>query len=221
MLSLTENTSPVNSGVTKCRTFSVHTIRFVVGVCAIVAGLSASLDALNAASIKRNTMSTTDDHTTYAHSKPNNKHNETTSVKRIEGKTVTAGASSSRTTILSDNKLATYNATPSGWWPTDEWLKQCATQESVKQQEAGNKTTFVIQPGWQSYRLGDCIKMCQACGNFPDSLASLYSEMACQEQNLPQKKGGNKTVIDRILQLREGAPGFVQPDNDEIVVHLR
>jgi len=224
MVSLTENKSPVNSGATKYRTFSVHTIRFVLGICVIVAGLSASLNALNSASIKRNAMSTTD-RTTYAYSMQNNKRkqkhaNETAAVKWIQGNTVTDGQSSSRATIFSD-KLATYNATPSGWWPTDEWLKQCATEESTKQEEAGNKNNFVIQTGWQNYWLGDCIKMCHACGDFPDSLASLYSEMACQEHNMPHKKGGNETVIDRILQLREDAPGFVQPEDDEIVVHIR
>jgi len=174
-------------------------LRRAVETCAIIAVLSASFEALLSSKSmpQRNAMATDRAHS-WALCSEDRDHCKYTNSK--------------------DGAL--YNTTPSGWWPTDQWLEQCAEEEMAKEHETDNNE-FEIPSEWHKYRLGDCIKMCCACGNFPDSLASLYNERACQEHNLHNKTGGNEAIIDEILQMRDGVKGFVKPADDEMLIHVR
>jgi len=186
----------------------------IVGMCGVIAVLSASLEALNAASIKRIAMSTD---RTYSIEQETFKENRLNGSGALPPGLEPDHETPSAASIQEGQGM--YNSTPSGWWPTKEWLEQCAKEETAIQLET--KKMFQMPPGWYAYRLGDCIKMCHACGNFSGSLASVYSEKACQEDNYQNKIGGNKAIIDEVLRLRDGVAGFQKPGDDSMIIHLR
>ena len=112
--------------------------------------------------------------------------------------------------------------TPSGWWPDELWIHDCAN----KKRDLG---PFNTNPDWVDYRLGDCIKLCGGC---PDkkhpqlmhnaTMGGQYYDLACDKTG-PQwhVKRGNETLLNSIIDGMENRPGFAKPDPEAIVIHLR
>lgn len=112
--------------------------------------------------------------------------------------------------------------TPSGWWPDELWIYDCANRER-------DLTPFNTNPDWVDYRLGDCVKLCSGC---PDkqhphlmhnaTIAGQYWDLGCDKQGPHwHVKRGNETLLNDIIDGMTGRPGFVKPDPDAIVIHLR
>jgi len=123
-----------------------------------------------------------------------------------------------------DNNLTWYREvkdTPSGWWPDDGWIRSCVDQPR-------NLTPFHTYPVWKDYRLGDCVKLCRGCPT-PDDHAELadwtiageYYDLACPPNGFMHEKGGNETLLEILVDAREGEEGFHSPDPGAIVIHLR
>lgn len=109
---------------------------------------------------------------------------------------------------------------------TKEWLEQCVAEMS-------NKTSKPFHTERMNYAVGDCIKMCNKCewGNghripprylYPNwTIAGSYAQLACPENNPRYVSGGNLTLIDQVFHQFEHKKGFVKPDPDAIILHLR
>jgi hypothetical protein len=116
--------------------------------------------------------------------------------------------------------------------PTRQWLDDCATTLA--------KDKSVMRPfpaKIPRYRLGDCIKRCRACymgipsqkntterqpwRHFPEdynlTIAGYYNNLACNTQDM-----SNYSLVHNILETHFASrPGFVKPNPNDIVIHLR
>jgi hypothetical protein len=118
----------------------------------------------------------------------------------------------------------TVHMTPSGWWPNDDWIAQCVHNVESIQRENSNNTTLRdcnIKDEWYGYQLGDCIKMCHACKPSywsNSSFATLYSKLACHSEN---ELHSHLPTVESIFKLHENDEGFIKPDENALVMHLR
>lgn len=113
--------------------------------------------------------------------------------------------------------------TPSGWWPTPEWIQACVDKPR-------NLKPFKVDPAWVDYRLGDCVKSCdpRACPTSTHhaalahnaTIAGQYYDLACEGSQW-HVKNGNETLLDEIIAQRRSEPGFYTPDPNTVVIHLR
>jgi hypothetical protein len=111
---------------------------------------------------------------------------------------------STRTAELSSGTLTT---------PSYEWVQNCTRRITQKGLIPFNIT-------WESYRLGDCIKLCNACrGPRSDTMAVQYGNLDCKTGN--HVAGGNLTLVEEVFQLHKQDPSFTVPAADELVIHLR
>ena len=103
------------------------------------------------------------------------------------------------------------------------WIYDCVNKER-------DLAPFDTDPDWVDYRLGDCVKVCKGC---PDkhhklllhnaTIAGQYWDLGCDERG-PQwhiPRGGNETLLNILIDGMTGRPGFVKPDPNAIVIHLR
>lgn len=112
--------------------------------------------------------------------------------------------------------------TPSGWWPDRHWIRECVDKPR-------NLTRFATYPEWEDYRLGDCVKICRGCPvqrghnalGHNWTIAGEYEDLACPPNGWMHEKRGNETLLDELIDAREGSPGFTKPDPNAVVVHLR
>ena len=108
---------------------------------------------------------------------------------------------------------------PVSWKVTDTWVRSCVQNVTDTAEVKG----FIVD-AWQSYRLGDCIKLCAFCNDVGTntSFAKAYSQKACAgEGKKNRRKGGNITVVKEILDLYQDDPAFTKPGKDEVVLHFR
>jgi hypothetical protein len=136
-------------------------------------------------------------------------------------------------TAYDDNNMTYFRepkSTPSGWWPTADWIQQCVTTPR-------NLTPFATLPEWEGYRLGDCVKICAGCPierkphakedlyQSPQlahvTIAGEYWDRDCARGKQYHMKRGNESLLDEIIDSRLGQPGFYYPDPNAIVIHLR
>jgi hypothetical protein len=104
---------------------------------------------------------------------------------------------------------------------TDAWLHQCAKEM--------NETEHIMVPFagslvMHNYRLGDCIKWCDACFTHmfgPTTMLHQYKAVACPARKRNYKLGGNLAIVNRLFRKRDGQPGFEKPANDTLAIHLR
>jgi hypothetical protein len=115
--------------------------------------------------------------------------------------------------------------------PTQQWLEDCATTLAKDQSVIRPFPAKILE-----YRLGDCIKLCEACYKgipsqkntidrdpwrpFPDyksTIAGYYNNFGCNTQDT-----SNYSLVHEILETHFASrPGFVKPDPNAIVIHLR
>ena len=104
----------------------------------------------------------------------------------------------------------------------NDTLKYC-----VNLKESSPQLPFDVDPDWEGYRLGDCIKMCKECMVHPGaqkqigSLMDQYHKQACPENNTNFVSGGNLTLISNLFEQRKDNPSFKTPAEDELLIHLR
>jgi len=135
----------------------------------------------------------------------------------------TSGRSSSSSS--SNATVVVVNATA----VTDEWLSNC-----VRNFPEREIIPFRIKPGFDLYRLGDCIKSCASCSRLsrknpkptpepPNAVSLEYEALACPPDRTARPNNAtNLLVLGGILRRRaERDPTFVKPDPDALVVHLR
>jgi len=119
---------------------------------------------------------------------------------------------------------------------TDDWIRDCVRtfpREEVR--------PFPVPSGFESYRIGDCLKKCRGCSNRSqvepnrapaNSVAYEFETLACPANFTVVRKPLDLELISQILRRRGGDgdgngssdwkdPTFVKPDQDELVVHLR
>ena len=133
----------------------------------------------------------------------------------------------------SDDNNMTYfrerKPTPSGWWPDEAWIQECVDKPR-------ELTPFATLELWKDYRLGDCVKICAGCpvdfepGKNDDlyksplahwTMAGEYYDRDCAMGKANHMKRGNETLLDEIINSRQGQEGFYLPDPEAIVIHLR
>ena len=106
----------------------------------------------------------------------------------------------------------------------NDTLKYCVANLT---KNSHHQVPFEVDPDWEGYRLGDCIKMCKMCMDFPGakkqvgSLMDQYHKQACPENNANYVSGGNLTLISNLFEERKSDPSFKTPAEDELVIHLR
>ena len=116
------------------------------------------------------------------------------------------------------------------WTPSDEWIETCVRYEN--EQNALVHKRYKIQ--WPNYRLGDCIRFCDACRSSWKSsrykklsIAGEYWNVVCHRKNAyDRSRGNNFTFLDELFQRYEADPRpyrkpWPRPADDELVIHLR
>ncbi|CAB9520611.1 expressed unknown protein [Seminavis robusta] len=113
--------------------------------------------------------------------------------------------------------------------PSKEWLRSCAS--TLETDDTIVKPFPTLRP---DYALGDCIKKCNKCNlglpgrqrkifapnfkrdkNFNLTIAGYYSELACPFNT------ANYTIVDQVLEIFGQREGFIKPDPNDIIIHLR
>ena len=107
------------------------------------------------------------------------------------------------------------------WVPNEEWFQQCIDNVTLSydlmKPFPGSNSTF------RGYRLGDCIKFCQACdphyGN--QTFVARYSDRACPRDHPEYRWYGNVPIVLDMLHELDGVEGFKKPDTNALIIHLR
>eukprot|EP00978_Attheya_sp_CCMP212_P049479 scaffold669886_cov79-Attheya_sp.AAC.1 len=115
----------------------------------------------------------------------------------------------------------TRHMTPSGWWPNDDWIGQCVHNVESIQRAKKSFMYCNTKSEWEEYRLGDCIKLCRLCrpSHWNSSFAALYSKVACHDSH--NQLRSHLPTVDSIFKRHENDEGFVKPDENALVMHLR
>lgn len=120
-------------------------------------------------------------------------------------------------------------SSPISWKPSPEWIGQCTRQLEHHVGNNNNKHKNNNPPFDNGiifgYRLGDVIKSCT--GQVPlahpwASIEGKYTRLACPTTHPNYVQGGNLTIVQHILDEKQGTFGFTDvPPPNGVVIHLR
>lgn len=113
------------------------------------------------------------------------------------------------------------------WQPSDEWIHDCVRRQA----DDSVNQPFEVQ--WENYRLGDCIRACNACSNSMKastygnlSIAGEYWINVCHEEDQNGTRSKNFDYLYGLFQRYKHDPypysdPWKVPSPDDLVVHLR